>query len=215
MNFNNFTIKSQETIASAQGIAFNKKHQLIEPLHMLKALIEIDENVIPYILKKTGISVGRLSSNIEQKLDSLPTVKHSTQQFPSQKMTQAIFQAQSIAKEYKDEFTSVEHLLLGILEVSSDASKILKSEGVNQNDLEKAIKELRKGETVTDASAESRYNVLDKYAINLNERAQAGALDPVIGRDEEIRRVLHILSRRTKNNPILVGAPGVGKTAIA
>ncbi len=215
MNFNNFTIKSQETIASAQGIAFNKKHQLIEPLHMLKALIEIDENVIPYILKKTGVSVNRLSSNIEEKLDSLPTVKHSTQQFPSQQMTQAIFQAQSIAKEYKDEFTSVEHLLLGILEVKSDASKILKGEGVNQNDLEKAIKELRKGETITDASAESRYNVLDKYAINLNERAQAGALDPVIGRDEEIRRVLHILSRRTKNNPILVGAPGVGKTAIA
>jgi len=215
MNFNNFTIKSQETIASAQGIAFNKKHQLIEPLHMLKALIEVDENVIPYILKKTGISVNRLTSNIEEKLDSLPTVKHSTQQFPSQKMTQAIFQAQSIAKEYKDEFTSVEHLLLGILDVSSDASKILKSEGVNQTDLEKAIKELRKGETITDASAESRYNVLDKYAINLNERAQAGALDPVIGRDEEIRRVLHILSRRTKNNPILVGAPGVGKTAIA
>ncbi|MFK7907562.1 MAG: ATP-dependent Clp protease ATP-binding subunit [Chitinophagales bacterium] len=215
MNFNNFTIKSQETIASAQGIAFNKKHQLIEPLHMLKALIEIDENVIPYILKKTGISVSRLTSSIEEKLDSLPTVKHSTQQFPSQKMTQAIFQAQSIAKEYKDEFTSVEHLLLGILDVSSDASKILKSEGVNQTDLEKAIKELRKGETITDASAESRYNVLDKYAINLNERAQAGALDPVIGRDEEIRRVLHILSRRTKNNPILVGAPGVGKTAIA
>lgn len=215
MNFNNFTIKSQETIASAQGIAFNKKHQLIEPIHMLKALLEIDENVIPYILKKTGVSVNRLSSNIEEKLESLPKVKTSTQQFPSQKMTQAIFQAQSIAKEYKDEFTSVEHLLLGILEVMGDASKILKNEGANRTDLDKAIKELRKGETVTDASAESRYNVLDKYAINLNERAQAGALDPVIGRDEEIRRVLHILSRRTKNNPILVGAPGVGKTAIA
>ncbi len=216
MNFNNFTIKSQEAIASAQGIAFNHKHQTMETTHLLRGILEADTNVIPYILKKNSVNLNRLKKNLDNTLERYPKLSGDAQQpYPTPQMGQAIFKAQAIAKNYKDEFVSVEHLLLAIIDVGGEAVSLLKEEGVKKENIEKAIKELRKGEKVTDASAEAKYNALDKYAINLNEMASVGKLDPVIGRDDEIRRLLHILSRRTKNNPILLGAPGVGKTAIA
>ncbi len=215
MNFSNFTIKSQEAIASAQGEAFNLKHQVMETLHLLKGILEVDDDVIPHIIKKVGAKVGRLKKDINQTLERYPKVKGDAQPYPAPRMGQTIFKAQAIAKSYKDEYVSLEHLFLAIFETGGDAVSILKEGNIKKEDVEKAIKEMRKGENVTDASAESTYNALDKYAINLNGMARQGKLDPVIGRDEEIRRLLHILSRRTKNNPILVGAPGVGKTAIA
>ena len=215
MNFNNFTIKSQEAIASAQGEAFNLSNQTTETVHLLKGLLDVDEHVIPYLFKKTGANLGRLKKKVTDALERFPKVANVTQPYPSPRMGQAIFKAQAIAKEYNDEFVSVEHLLLALLDVGGEAATLMSDENIVKPDLEKAIKELRQGETVTEASAEERYNSLQKYAKNLNELARQGMLDPVIGRDEEIRRVLHILSRRTKNNPILVGAPGVGKTAIA
>ncbi|OWY21913.1 type VI secretion system ATPase TssH [Sphingobacteriales bacterium UPWRP_1] len=215
MNFNNFTIKSQEAIASAQGEAFNRSNQTTETTHLLKGLLDVDDNVIPHLFKKTGANLNRLKKKVTDALDRYPKVSNVTQPYPSPRMGQAIFKAQAIAKEYNDEYVSVEHLLLALLDVGGDAATLLSDENLVKTDLEKAIKDLRKGENVTEATAEERYNALDKYAKNLNEMALQGRLDPVIGRDEEIRRVLHILSRRTKNNPILVGAPGVGKTAIA
>ena len=217
MNFNNFTIKSQEAIASAQGEAFNSNHQTMETLHLLKGLLEVDTHVIPFIVEKVGVKLHRIKSRVAKALDRYPTLKSNSesQPYPTQKMGQTIFKAQAIAKKYNDDFVSVEHLFLAILETGGDAGSILKEEGLDKESVEKAMQELRKGENVTDDSAEAKYNVLDKYAINLNKMANNGKLDPVIGRDEEIRRLLHILSRRTKNNPILVGAPGVGKTAIA
>jgi ATP-dependent Clp protease ATP-binding subunit ClpB len=175
MNFNNFTIKSQEAVQHAQQLAMEAGHQAIEPAHLLKALLDVDEHVVPYILKK----------------------------------------ATSYLKEFKDEFVSVEHLFLALLNGKDKAAALLKDQGMNDKEARAAIAELRKGSKVTSASAEDSYNALAKYAKNLNELARQGKLDPVIGRDEEIRRVLQILSRRTKNNPILIGEPGVGKTAIA
>lgn len=215
MNFNNFTIKSQEAIASAQGEAYTQKHQSMDTLHLLKGILEVDDNVVSYLIDKTGANTNRLKNRVNQSLDRFPKSNIDTQPFPTPRIGQTVFKAQAIAKDYKDEFVALEHLLLAMLETGGEASTLLKDEGIKKDYLEKAIKELRKGEKVTDASAEARYNALEKYASNLNEKAQEGKLDPVIGRNDEIRRLLHILSRRTKNNPILVGAPGVGKTAIA
>ncbi len=216
MNFNNFTIKSQEALANAQASAYNLKHQAIQPLHILHSLLEVDENVVPYILKKAGINISRLKKRVNETLNRLPKMKQEgQQQYLTPQANQVVFEAQNIAKNKKDEFVSVEHLLLAIAKIGGDASNALQDEGGNKKNLLKAVDELRQGETVTDPSAEARYKALEKYTINLNDQARAGKLDPVIGRDEEIRRVLHILSRRTKNNPILVGPPGVGKTAIA
>ncbi|HRI26430.1 MAG TPA: AAA family ATPase [Chitinophagales bacterium] len=215
MNFNNFTIKTQEAIASAQGEAFNHSNQTTETTHLLKGLLDVDDHVIPHLFKKMGANLNRLKKKVIDAVTKYPKVANVSQPYPSPRMGQTIFKAQAIAKEYNDEFVSVEHLLLALLDVGGEAATLLSDENVHKSDLEKAIKDLRQGEQVTEASAEERYNALGKYAKNLNEMAQQGKLDPVIGRDEEIRRVLHILSRRTKNNPILVGAPGVGKTAIA
>lgn len=215
MNFNNFTIKTQEAIASAQGEAFNHSNQTTETTHLLKGLLDVDDHVIPHLFKKMGANLNRLKKKVVDAVAKYPKVANVSQPYPSPRMGQTIFKAQAIAKEYNDEYVSVEHLLLALLDVGGEASTLLADENVYKSDLEKAIKDLRQGEQVTEASAEERYNALGKYAKNLNEMAQQGKLDPVIGRDEEIRRVLHILSRRTKNNPILVGAPGVGKTAIA
>ena len=215
MNFQNFTIKSQEAIAAAQGIAYDSKHNSIAPVHILKGILDVDDNMIPYVLKKAGVSVNSLKKQVQNSLDRMPTVQVDTQPFPTPQMGQTIFKAQSIAKKNKDEFVSVEHFLLALLEVGGEAASILKEQGASKEYIQKAIEEIRQGEKVSDASAESKFNALAKYANNLNEMAHDGKLDPVIGRDDEIRRVLHILSRRTKNNPILVGAPGVGKTAIA
>ncbi len=214
MNFKNYTIKSQEAIQQAQQIAMSMQHQAIENGHLLKAILEVDENVSPFILKKLGVNLEILKQTLERIIGGYPTVS-GAEQYLSKKASQSLQQANTYLKEFEDEYVSVEHLLLGILKSGDDVSTLLKDTGVSEKDLKLAIKELRKGEKVTSQSAEETYNALNKYAKNLNQMASENKLDPVIGRDEEIRRVLQILSRRTKNNPILIGEPGVGKTAIA
>ena len=214
MNFNNFTIKAQEAVQKASEIATGNQQQAIENAHLLKGLLLVDENVISYLLKKLNINLNRLNETIDQQIASFPKVSGSNV-YLSSETNSALQKAQSYLKEFKDEFVSVEHILLGILAAGGKTSTTLKDLGVNEKDLKKAIIELRGDSKVTDQNAEATYNALNKYARNLNEYAESGKLDPVIGRDDEIRRVIQILSRRTKNNPILVGEPGVGKTAIA
>ncbi|MGB3076930.1 MAG: Clp protease N-terminal domain-containing protein, partial [Chitinophagales bacterium] len=215
MNPNNLTIKSQEAIQKAQELAFANQNQSIETGHLLKGLLLVDENVVDFLLKKLGVNISHVETRLDEQLNKYPKVSGGSGQYLSNDGNQVLLKAQSYLKEYKDEFVSVEHLLLALLNGKDETSKLLKDAGVSEKDLKLAIAALRKGKKVTDQSAESNYNALNKYAKNLNSLAQSGKLDPVIGRDEEIRRVLHILSRRTKNNPILVGEPGVGKTAIA
>jgi len=214
MNLNNFTIKSQEAVQQAVTLATINGQQAVENGHILKAILEIDENVTPFILKKLGINEQVFSKTLDSIVNSYPKVSGG-QAYLSNGANQTVAKATSYLKEFKDEFISIEHLLLGILASNDTVSKMMKDLGITEKDLKSAITELRKGERVTSQSQEETYNSLNKYAINLNEQARNGKLDPVIGRDEEIRRVLQILSRRTKNNPILVGEPGVGKTAIA
>lgn len=214
MNLNNFTIKAQEAIQKASEIAAGNQQQAIETAHILKGLLTVDENVISYLLKKLNININRISEVVDAQIQSFPKVSGS-EIYLSSGGNSALQKAQSYLKEFKDEFVSVEHILLGLLATGDKVSSILKDAGVNEKDLKKAIVELRGNTRVTDQNAEATYNALNKYARNLNEYAESGKLDPVIGRDEEIRRVIQILSRRTKNNPILIGEPGVGKTAIA
>src|ERR1700742_601276 len=214
MNFNNFTIKAQEAVQKASEITTGNQQQAIEPAHLLKGLLLVDENVISYLLKKLNVNLNRLNDTLDEQIASFPKVSGSNV-YLSSNANSALQKAASYLKEFKDEFVSVEHVLLGILSVSDKTSSALKDYGVNEKDLKKAITGLRGDNKVTDQNAEATYNALNKYARNLNEYAESGKLDPVIGRDEEIRRVIQILSRRTKNNPILVGEPGVGKTAIA
>ena len=214
MNFNNFTIKAQEAFQKASEIAAGNQQQAIETAHILKGLLMVDENVISFLLKKLNVNLNRLNSVLDAQIQSFPKVSGS-EIYLSSSANSALQKAQSFLKEFKDEFVSVEHMLLGILASEDKVSNMLKDSGVNEKDLKKAITELRGNSRVTDQNAEATYNALNKYARNLNEFAELGKLDPVIGRDEEIRRVIQILSRRTKNNPILIGEPGVGKTAIA
>ncbi len=214
MNFKNYTIKSQEAVQQAQQLAMNASHQAIETGHLLKAIFEIDDSVTPFILKKLGTNYTNIDQALERIIGAYPKVDGGNQ-YLSQKAGQALNHANNYLKEFGDEFVSIEHLLLGVLKTGDQISQLLKDGGVDEKGLKAAIKELRKGEKVTSASAEENYNALAKYAKNLNQLASDNKLDPVIGRDEEIRRVLQILSRRTKNNPILIGEPGVGKTAIA
>ncbi len=214
MNFNNFTIKSQEAVQKAMEIAAAQQNQAIETSHILKGMLLVDENVIPYLLKKLNVNLDAFTPALDRILDAYPKVSGG-EQYLSNDATKALQKATSLSQEAKDEFVSLEHLLLGILSVNNNTSRLLKEQGVTEKDLKTAIRELRKGETVKSQNAEETYNSLEKYARNLNDLARNGKLDPVIGRDEEIRRVLQILSRRTKNNPILIGEPGVGKTAIA
>ena len=214
MNLNNFTIKSQESIQQAMQIAAAKTNQAIENGHLLKAISELDENVTPFLLKKLNINSNNLFKALDSIIESYPKVSGGNP-YLSNTTTQTLANASNYLKEFGDEYVSIEHLLLGILSVNDSVAMLLKDSGINEKDLKKAIAELRKGSKVTSPSAKDTYNTLNKYARNLNELARSGKLDPVIGRDEEIRRVLQILSRRTKNNPILVGEPGVGKTAIA
>jgi ATP-dependent Clp protease ATP-binding subunit ClpB len=214
MNFNNFTIKAQEAIQKASEIASGNQQQAIENAHLLKGLLLVDENVIHYLLKKLNVNINRLDSQLDELITSFPKVSGSDV-YVASSTTSTIQKAQSYLKEFKDEFVSVEHLLLGILAAGDKVSGFLKDSGVTEKDLKKAIVELRGNSRVSDQNAEATYNALNKYARNLNEYAESGKLDPVIGRDDEIRRVIQILSRRTKNNPILIGEPGVGKTAIA
>ncbi|MGY3213054.1 ATP-dependent chaperone ClpB [Mucilaginibacter sp. HD30] len=214
MNFNNFTIKAQEAVQKASEITVGNQQQAIETAHLLKGLLLVDENVISYLLKKLNVNLNRLNTILDKQIESFAKVSGSDV-YLSSGANSALQKAQSYLKEFKDEFVSVEHILLGILSVSDKVSTALKDAGVNEKDLKKAIVGLRGDNKVTDQNAEATFNALNKYARNLNEYAESGKLDPVIGRDEEIRRTIQILSRRTKNNPILVGEPGVGKTAIA
>jgi ATP-dependent Clp protease ATP-binding subunit ClpB len=214
MNFNNFTIKAQEAVQKASEITTGNQQQAIEPAHLLKGLLLVDENVISFLLKKLNVNLNRLHDILDEQIASFPKVSGSDVYLSSN--SNAVLQkATGYLKEFKDEFVSVEHILLGILSVNDKTSTALKDFGVNEKDLKKAIVALRGDNKVTDQNAEAQYNALNKYARNLNEYAESGKLDPVIGRDDEIRRTIQILSRRTKNNPILVGEPGVGKTAIA
>jgi ATP-dependent Clp protease ATP-binding subunit ClpB len=213
MNLNNFTIKSQEAIQKATEIAASKQNQAIEPAHLLKGILMVDENVVSYLFRKLNVNFDAFSKALDKLIDSLPKVSGG-QQYLSSNSNRALQKAEELASEFKDEFISIEHLLLGILSVNDAASRLLENNGVTEKDLRTAIKQMRKGSTVNSQTAEETYNSLSKYAVNLNDMARMGKLDPVIGRDEEIRRVLQILSRRTKNNPILIGEPGVGKTAI-
>ncbi|WKB80802.1 ATP-dependent chaperone ClpB [Cellulophaga lytica] len=214
MNINNFTIKSQESLQQAQLLAQELGNQQIENEHLFKALIKVDENVMPFILKKLNVNVALLKQIIDKELQSLPKVTGADIMM-SREAGKTVNEAIIVAKKMNDEYVSTEHLLLAIFKSKSKISQILKDQGVTEKDLNAAIAELRNGNNVTSQSAEENYNSLEKYAKNLNRLADEGKLDPVIGRDEEIRRVLQILSRRTKNNPMLVGEPGVGKTAIA
>ncbi|HQG38107.1 MAG TPA: ATP-dependent chaperone ClpB [Chitinophagales bacterium] len=215
MNPNNYTIKSQEAIAAAQQLAFDLKHPSMDTFHLLKAILETDTDVTPYLLKKSGADIHKIQTELNALLDKQPTVSGDSMKYPSQALGQVLLKANSYLKEFNDEYVSIEHLLLALLSANDVTASLLKNNKLSESILKQAIKELRKGQTVNNPSADTTYNSLDKYAKNLNELAQSNKLDPVIGRDEEIRRVLHILSRRTKNNPILVGEPGVGKTAIA
>lgn len=214
MNFNNFTIKSQEAIQRAQQLAQSYGHQQIENEHLFQGILEVDENVLPFLLKKNQVNVSLLKQVLEKTLENFPKVSGGDIML-SRESSSSLNEALAIAKKMNDEFVSIEHLIIAIFKSKSKISQILKDQGVTEKGLQESIKELRKGDRVTSASAEETYNSLNKYAKNLNQLANDGKLDPVIGRDEEIRRVLQILSRRTKNNPMLVGEPGVGKTAIA
>ncbi len=214
MNLNNFTIKSQEVLQQAQVLVQTFGQQQIENEHLLKAILEIDENVTPFILKKVGVNIEQLKTQNDQIIESFAKVQGG-QISLSREANNALNDAQAIAKKRNDEYVSIEHLFLSIFKSNSKIASFLKSNGVTEKQIDAAINELRKGERVTSASAEDTYNSLNKYAKNLNQLANDGKLDPVIGRDEEIRRVLQILTRRTKNNPMLIGEPGVGKTAIA
>ncbi|TGV01430.1 ATP-dependent chaperone ClpB [Flavivirga rizhaonensis] len=214
MNLNNYTIKSQEAIQQAQQIAQGFGHQQIENEHIFKGIFEVDENVLPFLLKKLNVNVSILEQALDKQLESFPKVSGSELML-SREAGKSLNEASIISKKMKDDFVSIEHLILAVFKSNSKIAQMLKDQGVNEKGLKTAIEELRKGENVTSQSQEETYNSLNKYAKNLNQLAKDGKLDPVIGRDEEIRRILQILSRRTKNNPILVGEPGTGKTAIA
>ena len=214
MNFNNFTIKAQEALQKATEIVTGLQQQSIEPAHLLKGLLITDAHTIGHLLKKLNVNIPHLNQSLDSLMEAFPKVSGSNL-YLSSDSNAVIQKAQAYLKTFKDEFVSVEHLLLGILAVDNKASNLLKDQGVTEKDLKLAITSLRGSNRVTDQNAEATFNALGKYARNLNEAAESGKLDPVIGRDDEIRRVMQILSRRTKNNPILVGEPGVGKTAVA
>ena len=213
MQLDKFTIKSQESIERAQQLATGKGHQAIECGHLLKGLIEVDTNILPYIFKKLAVNENTIKPNLDKILDKYPVVEGG-EMFVSNSLNKVLIDSQSVARQLKDDFVSLEHLFIALVNSKDEVGDMLKEEGLLGKDVLAAVKELRKGERVTSHSSEDSYNALSRYAINLNEKANNGKLDPVIGRDEEIRRVLQILSRRTKNNPILIGEPGVGKTAI-
>ena len=214
MNFNNFTIKSQEVVQKAIELTRQSGQQQIEPVHILKALISESETIVNFVFQKLEANLNSVNLAIDKEIQGLPKVSGG-EVFLSRESNDALQNALDCSKSMGDEYVSVEALLMGILKTRNKASQILKDAGVTENGLKAAIQELRKGNKITQQSAEDSYQALGKYAINLNDRARSGKLDPVIGRDEEIRRVLQILSRRTKNNPMLVGEPGTGKTAIA
>jgi ATP-dependent Clp protease ATP-binding subunit ClpB len=215
MNLSNFTIKAAEAFQQAQQLAFNAKNPNIETEHILKALLDQEDSPVEYLLKKNNVTVNLVDTKLNELLNKLPSTSGEPAQSISRDANSVVLRAGAVLKQFNDEFITPEHLLLAIVQGNDSAAKLLKNAGLTEKGLIAAIKELRKGDTVTSQTQSQEFNTLNKYAKNLNELARQGKLDPVIGRDEEIRRTLHILSRRTKNNPILVGEPGVGKTAIA
>jgi len=215
MNLGNYTIKAAEVIQQAQQLAFNAQSPAIESSHILKALIEAADTPVEYLLKKNNVTISIVATKTEELLATLPRVKGDPAQQLSREANTLLLRAGACLSTFNDQFVTPEHLLLALVQGDDPVGKLLKNAGLSESGLITAIKELRKGEKVTSSTQSQQYNALSKYAKNLNELARQGKLDPVIGRDEEIRRTLHILSRRTKNNPILVGEPGVGKTAIA
>jgi len=214
MTYDNFTIKAQDAILQAQKLAAKHDQQAVDNVHLIKGLMLVDENVIQFLLKKLDVNIATLDRELDKEIDKFPKVQGTDKQYLTNDANKALSAAKKYLKEFEDEYISIELILLGILKGNDTAARILKDQGVTEKGLKKAIEELRKGRKVKDQSAEGQYNALAKFAINLNERAETGKLDPIIGRDEEIRRVLHILSRRKKNNPLLIGEAGVGKTAI-
>ncbi len=214
MNFNNFTIKSQEAIQYAFTVAQGNNQQSIETGHLLKGLFHSAENVVSFLFKKLGVDTDIFKQALDRIIDHYPKVSGGDQ-FLSSTVNSVLQKSIGIAQKMGDQFVSVEHILLGLVENNNPASQLMKDNGLSKKSLELAIEELRKGAKVDTQTAEDKFNSLNRFAINLNQMARTGKLDPVIGRDDEIRRILQILSRRTKNNPILIGEPGTGKTAIA
>lgn len=214
MNLNNFTIKAQEAVQKAQQMAMERESQAIEAGHLLKSILEVDENVAPFVFKKLGVNYNAVKKATDSIVESYPRSTGNGGQYLARPTNEILQKANTYLKEFGDEYVTLEHLLLACLAVKDQIGQMLKDSGLSEQGLKAAIKDLRKGGKVTSHSAEQTYNALNKYGVNLNERARSGKLDPVIGREEEIRRVLHILARRTKNNPVLIGEPGVGKTAI-
>ena len=214
MNFKKFTIKAQEAINEAINIAQSLGQQVIEPAHIMGGILKSSEHIVSFLLQKTSGNIKNITAEVEEAYHKLPRVTGDSTPYLSRESNSVLVKAEETAKRYGDEFVSIEPLLVALLDVNSPVADILKRNGVNRQELEKAIQELRQGNNVTSQNSEENYMALSKYAINLNEAAQSGKLDPVIGRDDEIRRILQILSRRTKNNPILIGEPGTGKTAI-
>ena len=214
MNLNNFTIKAQEAVAAAQQIAFNHQSQMIDTTHLLQAMLDEENGGTIYLLKKNDVNVSHLQSKVKEKIEKKGKIGSTPAQGISGELNQAVLRASASLKDMGDEFVSVEHLLIGLIDGKDETAQLLKDAGLTKKNLIKSIKEIRKGDTIQSQSDGGEYQSLKRFAKNLNELAAANKLDPVIGRDEEIRRTLHILSRRSKNNPILVGEPGVGKTAI-
>lgn len=213
MNFNNFTIKAQEAVQEAVNLVQRRGQQAIEPVHLLQGVMKVGENVTNFIFQKLSMNAQQIELVLDKQIESLPKVSGG-EPYLSRESNEVLQKAMEYSKELNDEFVSLEPVLLALLTVKSTASSILKDAGMSEKELRTAINELRQGSKVTSQSSEDTYQSLEKYAINLIDAARNGKLDPVIGRDEEIRRVLQILSRRTKNNPILIGEPGTGKTAI-
>jgi ATP-dependent Clp protease ATP-binding subunit ClpB len=215
MNFNNFTVKSQEAVQQAGQVAAQKHQQAIETGHLLEGIFQVDDNIMPYLFRKSGANFEMVRAALSRIIDGYPKVSGDGEPFLSNDTTRALQKAVNHLADFKDQFVTIEHILLGVIDGNDTTARLLKDNGLNQKDLVSAIKALRKGSTVDSPTAEETYNALNRFARNLNDLARNGKLDPVIGRDDEIRRVLNILSRRTKNNPILIGEPGTGKTAIA
>jgi ATP-dependent Clp protease ATP-binding subunit ClpB len=214
MKFDKFTLKAQEALATAQQIAIAKSHTVVSPLHLLSALLDDDEGVVSMVLKKIGANIGQIKDMIESELKRIPEGKSSTVLTPDPVFNQIVLDAQNKADAMGDEYLSIEHMLLSLASIPSDAKEVLSLNSVTAEEIENALKEVRGGEKITDQSPEDKYRALERYGIDLLEMAEKGKLDPVIGRDEEIRRCMQVLNRRTKNNPVLIGEPGVGKTAI-
>ncbi len=214
MSFENFTIKAQESISKAQNIASERGSQMVDTAHLLKGILSEDQNIVEFILAKAGVNMVSLQKDLDAHLDTYPKTDASDKQYLTNDSNRVLAKAKELAKSIGDEYVSVEIILLGILQGTDKTARLMRELGADERIVKAAIAELRKGRKVDDPNTENQYNALNKYAINLNEQAESGKLDPIIGRDEEIRRVLHILSRKKKNNPILIGEPGVGKTAV-